>query len=298
MNLIHVKCPRCSHKLKVPREAAGKTGKCSKCGATIKVQPLKPAPLPELESTPGSEQDLVTAEELDNFLEDHPELESEAFPVSESAFSIPDDFVPLEQEVEIPDYDYPSTSLSFDKKILDIPDRLRSYLYDGEKVLYAERPSSRVLKMQLWVLWSLLFLLFLFTFLLQRLVGGDLTGSIGGFLLSSVIFSIPFAVWSIVIYFIWRYRFHLITDSRTIIAQGIFNQSITIISNRHIQLVSINTGLIDRLLQLDTIELATSARGGGASIFPSFFSVAGCVQLRHVSNVIEILRHYAKYFKY
>jgi DNA-directed RNA polymerase subunit RPC12/RpoP len=43
MEKLHVTCPSCRSGIRVPVEHAGQSGKCSKCGAEVRI-PLAPEP--------------------------------------------------------------------------------------------------------------------------------------------------------------------------------------------------------------------------------------------------------------
>lgn len=161
-----------------------------------------------------------------------------------------------------------------------IPDRFRRYIQDGETVLYASNPSenARIL--------SMIFAGFapgvsLFLFVLGAMLARDymtlFVGLITG--LPVVLFFVYLA------HLHWKHRYYIITSSRTIVSQGIFNVAVRIVFNQNIQMISVNTGLIDRWLDLNTVELSTAGSGGGASIFAFFPGMAsGNVQLRWVAD--------------
>ena len=93
-------------------------------------------------------------------------------------------------------------------------------------------------------------------------------------------------------YFSWKNRYYTITKERTIVSQGIFNVGITIIFNRHIQLIAINTGIIDGWIGLNTIEVSTAAQGGAGGIMARFPGLAkGSTRLKSV-NVKDVIGCY------
>jgi membrane protein YdbS with pleckstrin-like domain len=104
------------------------------------------------------------------------------------------------------------------------------------------------------------------------------------------VLTLPLAL--VITYYSWKNRYYIITPERTIVAQGIFNVAIKIIFNRHIQLVSINTGIIDRWIGLNTVEVSTAAQGGAGGIMASFPGLSrGAVQLKSV-NVKDVIGCY------
>lgn len=166
-----------------------------------------------------------------------------------------------------------------------IPKRFRNYIQNGETVLYASNPSenARILSM-------------IFS---GAVAGVPLMFSFVGTLLSrefmALIFSLIFglmAVWlcAYIAHLHWKHRYYIITDSRTIVSQGIFNIAVRIVFNQNIQMISVNTGLIDRWLDLNTIELSTAGAGGGFSIFSAFRGMSpGSVQLRWVADAPSVV---------
>ena len=129
-------------------------------------------------------------------------------------------------------------------------------------MIYASRPEKNAL-------------------IIQLVLGGLVS------LLSLFLIPIVLPIVLMCIYFSWKNQYYLITAERTIISQGIFNVGIKTIFNRHIIMISINTGTVDRYLGLNSIQLATAAQSGGAG----FGLAKGCVELKYV-RVGDVLKCY------
>ena len=161
-----------------------------------------------------------------------------------------------------------------------IPDRFRRYIQDGETVLYASNPSenARIL--------SMIFAgaapgISLFLFVLGALLARDYVTLFIGLITGLLV--VAFFVYLAHLH--WKHRYYIITSSRTIVSQGIFNVAVRIVFNQNIQMISVNTGMIDRWLDLNTVELSTAGSGGGATIFAFFPGMSsGNVQLRWVAD--------------
>ena len=90
----------------------------------------------------------------------------------------------------------------------------------------------------------------------------------------------------------WKNRYYVITNRRTIVSQGIFNIAIKIILNHNIQLISINTGIIDRMLNLNSVEFSSAAQGGSGNIMSSFSGLSkGSVTMKWV-KVEDVIKYY------
>jgi hypothetical protein len=149
---------------------------------------------------------------------------------------------------------------------VDLPEKVRELIHEDEQINFASRPSKNAL-------------------IISMIVYGV------GFGVISFGILIPFAL--LFSYLSWKNTYYVITDGRTIVMRGIFNVATKIILNKNIQLISINTGMIDRWLGLNSIELATAAQGGGTGgIFGSFPGMSkGCVTLKQV-EVTDVIKHY------
>jgi membrane protein YdbS with pleckstrin-like domain len=153
-----------------------------------------------------------------------------------------------------------------------LPERIRNILHPSETLLYASNPSRNALTALM-------------------VLNGIVWGLIGLCLyLVGIVVTLPIALF--ITYWTWKNRYYVITHHRTIVSHGIFNIATKIVPNHNIQLISINTGIIDRLLNLNSIELSTAAQGGAGGIMASFPGVArGGVVLKWV-RVEDILKYY------
>ena len=141
-----------------------------------------------------------------------------------------------------------------------LPEKMRELIHSNEKILYASRPSKTAL-------------------IINMIVFG-------------VLFAIPTLGLSLLFtYLSWKNTYYVITKGRTIVMQGIFNVAVKILMNDNIQLISINTGIVDRWLGLNTVELSTAAQGGGVNFFPGMST--GCVTLKQVETT-DVIHHYAQ----
>ncbi len=157
----------------------------------------------------------------------------------------------------------------------EVPEKVKELLHENEQVLYASRPSQNALN-------------------ISMIANGIIWGIIGlAMSIVGIVVTLPVAL--LVTYYSWKNKYYLITDSRTIVARGIFNIAIKIINNANIQIVSINTGIVDRWLNLNSIELSTAGQGGGAvgvlSSFPGMST--GSVTLNQVV-VKDVIKNYYK----
>jgi|GEM_PF-4773911 len=169
--------------------------------------------------------------------------------------------------------------------LVRIPDRLRRYIQNRETVLYASNPSSsaRVLSM---ILVSAIPGVPLIFFLLGAILAGEFTTLILGLIAGLLLVSL----FAYIAHLHWKHQYYIITDSRTIVSQGIFNIAVRVVFNRNIQMIAVNTGLIDRWLDLNSVELSTASSGGGMRIFAAFPGLSpGNVQLRWVSDAPNVV---------
>jgi len=155
--------------------------------------------------------------------------------------------------------------------INEMPTKVKELLHEDEKILYASRPSENALK-------------------ISMIVNGIVWGAIGLSLFYGVIIVLPVAL--LCTYYSWKNKYYVITDTRTIVAQGVFNIAIKIINNKNIQIVCINTGVVDRWLNLNSVELSTAGQGGGsAGVLSSFGLSKGSVTLKQVV-VKDVVKNY------
>ena len=166
-----------------------------------------------------------------------------------------------------------------------LPERLKNILHESEEVLYMSNPSKNSLILSM-ILTGVLWALIGFFIVMMGIAAGA-----PALLLLPLTFAMPLAISLVVAYFTWKNRFYIITDSRTIVSEGVFNIATRIVMNKNIQFISINTGMIDRWLHLNSVELATAANGGGNVINALMPQSAGSVTLKWV-KVEDVLKHY------
>ena len=116
------------------------------------------------------------------------------------------------------------------------------------------------------------------------------TSSVSVYIISFLLLS---ATGAIIVYFKWKNTYYIITDSKTFVMSGVFNVFIKIIRNDLIQIISINTGIIDRWLKLNSVQISTAGQGGGSSGILAFVPglTSGSVTLKQVLSK-DIIKHY------
>ena len=163
----------------------------------------------------------------------------------------------------------------------NIPHKFQQYLHKDEVVLFASNSSTAALVLNLVI--PVIFLLL----------------NIPALFVSVIAFFFGEMFWSLVclfIYLSWKNRFYIITDTRTYAAEGVLNHAISLIPNKSIQMVCINTGIIDKLLGMNTLEISSAAQGG-TNIFHAFVGkTKGSIKLRYIAEVHEALAVYHEVF--
>ena len=151
----------------------------------------------------------------------------------------------------------------------------------AEEILYSTRPSK-----------SSLILKVILSFLSSAILASPVLqiGSGSIFIISFLLLS---AIGAIIVYFKWKNKYYIITDSKKFVMSGVFNVFIKIIKNELIQIISINTGMIDRWLKLNSVQLSTAGQGGGSSGILAFVPglTSGSVTLKQVISM-DIIKHY------
>jgi membrane protein YdbS with pleckstrin-like domain len=168
-------------------------------------------------------------------------------------------------------------ALSFNQP--ELPGRLQELLYPREAVTYASRPSHAALLLQL--------LAGAIPWLIISIVVLGWVGIVLGVLFAIVLLPITLFV----IYLKWKNTYYVITDSRTLVMVGIFSVRVHILQNHCVQFVSINTGIVDRWLGLNTVELMTAASHFSAN---AYFGGGqpGTIKLKSV-NASDIIHQYS-----
>lgn len=162
-----------------------------------------------------------------------------------------------------------------------IPKKFRQYLHSEEKILYASNPSKGVLFLSIAL--PSIFLFISFSIFFSDAATGFFSTIFWGLVI-------------LIIYLSWKNKYYVITDKRTFASEGIFNVAVSIIPNKSIQMVCVNTGIIDRLLGLNTLEISSAAQGG-TNIFLAFAGKSkGTIRLGSISRVHEVVRMYHHVF--
>ena len=179
--------------------------------------------------------------------------------------------------------------------LLAMPTKFRQYMHENEKILYASTPSlgALVLKLVLPGLWFLGTILSMI-FVTERILAFLSVPITIIFIFFSMLVPITIMIF---IFFLWKNCFYIISDKRTFASKGIFNIAIRIIPNKNIQMICINTGIIDRLLGLNTLEISSAAHGG-ANIFQAFTGMSkGSINFSQISDVHKVLKLYHSVFE-
>jgi len=165
-------------------------------------------------------------------------------------------------------------------QLTDIPLRLKELINDKEQIFYSSRPSKNAL--------ILTMILSAFVSVVPALL--LMVGRLDYFM-CVLVFMLPLPL--LITYYKWKNTYYVITDSRTIVASGIFNIVIKIVRNDNIQIISINTGIIDRWLKLNSVQLSTAGQGGGSAGILAFIPglSSGCVTLKQVVTK-DIIKYY------
>lgn len=174
--------------------------------------------------------------------------------------------------------------------IKTLPSRLTDLMDTNEATLYASRPSTIVLILRLLVIsvWALL----VFAAIIGGFMYGDGTTEI---LMSALGVFGAFIALCCVVYLKWKNTYYVITPKRSFMMVGILAVKVKIINNKNIQMISINTGLFDRWLGLNTIEFKTAARGGGINSIMGLFGGASSGDITFKSvNADKVVPHYSK----
>jgi membrane protein YdbS with pleckstrin-like domain len=173
-------------------------------------------------------------------------------------------------------------ALSYNRE--ELPARLTAFMQDSDPMQYCSRPSKLALILSLVVrlgLFAVVEVVILITILLE--------GTAGRLASAFILILIIMGFSAFFMYLGWKNTFYVITKTRTLMMIGIFNVKITIIMNKHVQIISINTGIVDSWLGLNTIDVYTAARASGIA---SVVRPEGCIRLKNV-NASQVMQHYA-----
>jgi membrane protein YdbS with pleckstrin-like domain len=153
--------------------------------------------------------------------------------------------------------------------------RVKDLLHPGEQVLYDRKPSA---------------ISMLLTMVFPGIVA---IGSFFTLMAGEGVIAIPILLVAtiviICIYYSWKCTEYVVTEKRSFLKKGVFNHRIIILMNRNIQTISINTGIVDRLLGLNTITVTSAASG-----VPFFGMNSGGIAYRHIDSVRDFMRAYGQ----
>lgn len=154
-----------------------------------------------------------------------------------------------------------------------IPNLILELIGEDEKIVYAAHPSSMVLFIQCGLTMAAFFLFGVIpsvSMTFSDYPSAGISWMVYSILLTAIVLAVVFIKWFRACY--------VITTDRTFVKYGLFSVEISYIYNANIQMLKIRTGIIDKILHLNTIELRTSA---------------GFLTL-HWTPLTEVLKYYCK----
>lgn len=135
-----------------------------------------------------------------------------------------------------------------------IPNLIQALISPDEQILYSAHPATTVLLIQGGL--TLMCYLFLGIIPSAIMISNNHSDPGGTWLVFSTIAMIIVLA---IHYLRWVRSSYVITTERTFVKSGVFSVDVAYIYNANIQMLKIRTGLIDKILHLNTIELRTSA---------------------------------------
>ena len=172
-------------------------------------------------------------------------------------------------------------------KIGEIPSDIAEVV-DTNAIVYASHPSgtAKFLLRFMMLLATIPFLLLILFQIYYLLFVSSSLELMLGILLSTIGVAIPF----VLLHLSWKNTFYVITRDKIVIRSGIFNRAIKIAWVKNVQEISINSGVIDRWLNLNTIHFSTASSGIGGLLFAWIpGSTIGGIRFRHV-ELKKVLR--------
>lgn len=135
-----------------------------------------------------------------------------------------------------------------------VPHLIQTLINSDEQILYAAHPTFTILLIQggltlmFYLLWGLIPSCLFFEYV---------STGLGSFFLFCSTLCLLFIL---AVHFLrWIRSSFVITTERTFVKSGIFSVEVGYVYNANIQMLKIRTGLVDKILHLNTIELLTSA---------------------------------------
>jgi membrane protein YdbS with pleckstrin-like domain len=148
----------------------------------------------------------------------------------------------------------------------EIPREMREMFGADEELLYGSRPAQIVLMAQLAITAMLAAITSLPTIYYQSVFTG-------------VLMLVGYAFVAYCNYLGWKNTVFAITSRHVHARRGIFRRSIGIVPIKNVQMVSIDTGMIDRWLGLNKVVFMT-----GATLPVPYIGLIGAVCFRHVDS--------------
>lgn len=254
-SLVRMQCPNCNAVVKgKPQQFANAVTcpKCSEKGRFVLVN----------DENPSLAKDQAASEDL-------PPHESENQPERKGLVNL----VAQAKEHLVTDTDE------------SVPEKLNRLIDPSETILCSIRPSKKVFHISAAIAGGISVLFGLLVLIAGMAGGRTFLGFLG--LVAILVVGIVGVYAS---YLNWINTFYVITSARTILQRGIFNVNIVVIPNNNIQVITIDTGFIDRILDFNSITLSTAASGG----IP--FIGGGPTKLMYLEDVDSVVKTYGRHF--
>lgn len=233
----------------------------------LPVSTISPPPVSTTEQSEEAWNSLLTASESTYSTAG---LESAGPPRVEAPAAIPSDAsflddLPLPSMEQVPRTTFSQKTTRLGPELLSalvprgsVPQDLREIISPNDPIYFADHPSSTVLYIRL--AFSVLCFLPANAVVLFLAIVGDLAPFPSILLLG--LSAIVNAYLCYVLYLGWKHTFYLVSSSHTACRSGIFNRKIRLAPIDRIQEIYIDSGIVDRWLDLNTVHLVTAASHG------------------------------------
>ena len=284
-------CPNCSAKFvstKTVRLPDSTQVGCSTCKTRF---PLAHGRLKDhiVETNDAPEEPPETTDFPSNFLDNLPPPLNVPTPQDES---LEDEFNTGRFDHETP---FAARTKGFAKEVIEavrpnvgeIPTDISEVL-DPREIIFASHPSKTVklLTMVLLLIATFPIMVIMLVQLYFLLTGRSSIEMLAIICIELIGVVLPFYILNLS----WKNTYYVITRHKIVIRAGIFNRAIKIAWVKNIQEISINSGVIDRWLNLNTIHFATASSGiGGILLGWLPGSTLGGIHFRHV-ELNKVLR--------
>ncbi len=250
---IYTNCNNCGQKINAPQEYAGQYAKCPKCGSPI----LLPKPENEYQEEPS--QYAFQADGND--------------PVSsEASKAVSKNVEDMSEKTA-----EPAAKPSGEHNNIVLPLKINPYIAKDEDILFFSRMSSIVLVFNMiWITVVLLPVVWDF-YRADKIFG--------------IIMFLGYLIALAIAYYQYKNTFYILTSCKVVACAGVFNYGIKMMPINKIETISINTGIIDRVLGTNNIVLANGA-GGGLGIFSyiPMLNTPGAVNLKYVKKTPYVVQ--------